>query len=240
MKNKIFLINILAIILLFASCSKEEEEIILPKQELSAFEMQVINYFIEVALGFEDGSVPEITRKWWNPMKIFVGGNPSTENMEKVEQTLADINELATDGFSVEMVSDSSSSNCYLFFGSNAEFRRTSPNINVGSTNFGYFYVWWQGNNINRARIFVDTQRANLQQQQSLILEEITQALGLGKDSPRYPGSIFYETANDGGFATEYSDLDREVVRLLYHPNMRVGLNAPQVNALLTNILKDE
>ena len=88
------------------------------------------SYFKEVALGFEFGDASEITRKWVSPMRIFIGGNPSESNHDKVEQTVNEINELATDGFSIEIVNDSNLSNCYVFFGSASDFIEKSEKFN--------------------------------------------------------------------------------------------------------------
>lgn len=93
---------------------------------------------------------------------------------------------------------------------------------------------------INRATMFVNTVDTNQAQQRSVIIEEIVQSLGLGRDSPRYPTSIFYETPTDGGFVQELSAIDRELIRLLYHPRMQIGLNARRVETLLREILADE
>ncbi len=239
-KYRLFISFSLALALFISSCS-EDEEVTPVENELNIFQTEVVSYFKAVALGFENGGSTEITRKWRSPMRIFIYGSPSDQLIEKVEQTVEDINKLASDGFSVEIVDDANLSNCPLFFGKEADFVEAFPDAQgqIG-TNLAIFNVWWNNNIINRARIFIDTERTNLTQQKSLILEEITQSLGLGKDSPRYPGSIFYETPTDGGFATEYSDLDRELVRLLYHPAMSVGLNERGVDVVLRNILLSE
>lgn len=53
------------------SCSKDEEVI-----PAVAVEQEVINYFKEIALGFEFSGVniTEVTRKWTKEMKIYVDG----------------------------------------------------------------------------------------------------------------------------------------------------------------------
>jgi len=104
----------------------------------------------------------------------------------------------------------------------------------------GYFNVWWFNDRINRSRIFVDTERLDFGRQKSLIREELVQSLGLGKDSPRFPNSIFYETSTDGGFAESLSDLDREVIRLLYHPLMEVKLDKSAVETAIIEIYMSE
>lgn len=198
-----------------------------------------IDYFKEIALGFENGNSSEITRKWGSTMKVFLDGNPSSAHQSKVTRTIREINNLATDGFSIQVVGNLQQSNCYMFFGTASEFLTIFPSAAIGS-NWGFVSVIWNDNVIDRSIIFVDTDQPTETQQTSLILEELTQALGLGKDSPSYPGSIFYETSTDGGFATEYAEIDKELIRLLYHPEMEIGLDRDQVDASLRNILKSE
>ena len=48
----------------------------------------------------------------------------------------------------------------------------------------------------------------------------MTQSLGVLMDSSRYPDSIFYSGWTT---VTEYSDLDRAVIRLLYDPRIEPG-----------------
>ncbi len=198
-----------------------------------------IDYFKDIALGFENGGASEITRKWKTTMKIFIDGSPSSTLITKVQQTVDGINELATDGFSAEIVQSQSQSNCYIYFGTASEFETLFPESEVG-TNFAIFNVWWNSDVINEARIFIDTERPTISQQLSVVLEEITQVLGLGKDSPRFPSSIFYETPTNGGFATQYSEIDSELIRLLYHPDMEIGLNSVAVDTKLRSILRNE
>jgi len=240
MNNRFLLFYLFGIIFLTISCADDDE--ITPELGLSESEFEVISYFKEVALGFENGNSSEITRKWGSNMRIVVRGNPSDANIETLEQAISDINELVTDDFSIKIVSDSSFYNCYIFFGSGLEFLEIFPeeenNVDINTT--GYFHVWWNNNIINKARIIINPFILNSIRQKSVILEEITQAIGLGNDSPSHPNSIFYETSINPGYATEYAVIDRELIRLLYHPEMTVGLNENQVDEVLRDILNKE
>ncbi|WP_435625184.1 DUF2927 domain-containing protein [Flagellimonas sp.] len=245
LKNRFYLVCLSSIFIIEWSCTKDENSITaeqdLNKSELTESETVVISYFKEIALGFENGNSAEIIRKWSSPMRVFIAGNASSTSKDKVEQTIDQINELVTDGFSIEIVTQFESHNCLIFFGTKSEFLTIYPEAEgqIGS-NFAIFNVWWNNNNINRARIFIDSFRVSKEKQESLIIEEITQILGLGKDSSRFPNSIFYETPTDGGFASEYADIDKELIRLLYHPSMKVGLNEEQVDLVLKEILMNE
>ena len=52
------------------------------------------------------------------------------------------------------------------------------------------------------------------QTQKSILREEITQSLGLCNDSWKYPNSIFYQGSSTN---TEFSDLDKEIIQMLYN-----------------------
>ena len=68
--------------------------------------------------------------------------------------------------------------------------------------------------------MYVDIFRADLPGQKHLLREELTQSLGLGNDSPQYIESIFQSAWTT---TTSYSMLDKDVIRLLYHPEMNIG-----------------
>lgn len=173
--------------------------------------------------------------------KAICRRKPRYRDNRGFNSTIAQLNELIEATTSIRIVTDTLQSNAYIYFGTASEFIDLFPDMSgLLTNNVGYFNVWWNSNVINRARIFVDTQRINFQQQRSLIKEELTQSLGMGKDSPLYPTSIFYETATDGGFATEFSDLDREIIRLLYHPQMTVGLSLAQARAVIVSVYNQE
>ena len=75
----------------------------------------------------------------------------------------------------------------------------------------GYFLV-----KSNKSYLYVNMVRTgnDTQAQRSILREELTQSLGLYNDSWKYPNSIFYQGGND---VTEYSDLDKEIIQMLYN-----------------------
>jgi hypothetical protein len=85
--------------------------------------------------------------------------------------------------------------------------------------------------------MYVDIFRANEQAQWHLLREELTQSLGLAQDSERYLNSIFQINWT---IISSYSQIDKDIIRLLYHPNMKVGLNENEVDLLLRPILLNE
>lgn len=222
-------------IILISSCSDEEET----GKHLTAYDERVIEYFGEVALGFEFGGASEITRKWVTDMKIFVGGNKTTELSNELQDIVAEINALATDGFSVSIVADSLQMNYYIFLGPGSEYAEKYPSqASLVDNNWGLFNVFWDASDqIYKGNMYVDVDRANPAEEKHLLREELTQSLGLAKDSDRYADSIFQA---DWTTSTTYADIDKDLIRLLYHPEMEVGLNKAQVELRLTEIILSE
>lgn len=196
----------------------------LPETELSEYEINVIDYFKKVALGFEFGTASSITRKWNSELKIYMGGEPNTVLSDELERIKSEINALVTDGFQLKIVNDSLQSNYYIFLGSGAQYAQLYPSqTRFVDSNWGLFSVFWNGQNqLTKGHMYIDVSRANLIEQKHLLPEELTQSLGLARDSQEYVESIFqsaWTTTN------EYAEIDRDLIRLLYHPQMNIGLN---------------
>ncbi|QKX03468.1 DUF2927 domain-containing protein [Aquimarina sp. TRL1] len=237
MANRFLLL--LITLVLVSSCSNDDEDITIPKSTLSEYEVSLIDYFKSIALGFEFGNASKITRKWENELNIYIGGNPTSEILNELETVKGEINELATDGFSMNIVNDSLQSNYYIFFGSGDTYASLFPSqSNLVTSNWGLFSVFWNNQNqLTSGHMYVDIERADTTAQKHLLREELTQSLGLARDSPKYMESIFQSAWTT---TTEYAPIDKDVIRLLYHPDMNIGLNISQVDTRLRKILSPE
>ena len=223
------------ILLIFLSCSDDGEVNI----ELDEYDIEVISYFKEIALGFEFGTSSEITRKWCSDLKIFIGGDISNDLNVELNNIVNEISSLVTDNFSLQIVNDSSQSNFYIFYGSGYGYSKIFPSqANYVDSNWGLFSVRWNASNcLTRGNMYVDIYRANTIELRHLLREELTQSLGLAKDSFKYPNSIFQSSWTQ---TLNYMEIDKDLIRLLYHPNMSTGLNATAVEDVLRNILLSE
>jgi hypothetical protein len=230
--KKIFLFGFAFFLL---SCSDNDDR----STGLSAYDESVIEYFCEVALGLEFGGATEVTRKWQNEMRIFVGGNPTSALLTELNTIVQEVNTLSTDGFSIKIVPDSSEMNYYIFFGSADDYSKIYPGqAGLAANNWGLFTIFWDAfDQIHSGNMYVDISRANDAEEKHLLREELTQSLGLAKDSKRYPDSIFQM---DWTRTNTYADIDKELIRLLYHPEMEKGMGKSDVQSLLTQILLSE
>ena len=69
--------------------------------------------------------------------------------------------------------------------------------------------------NIFYSEAFVNIGKVrNVERQKHVLREEITQSMGFTNDTYQYSNSIFYQ-----GYSTitEYSELDKEVIKLFYN-----------------------
>jgi hypothetical protein len=206
---------------------------------LSSNQKEVISYFKEVSLGFEYGNAAGLTRKWTKPMVVFVAGNPDSEHLAELDRVTTELNGLFTDGFQIRITEKREDANFVMYFGSRERFTELYPaDAKTVAHSSGLFHIFWnKSNEITRGYLFIHTVGTSLVEQRHTIREELTQALGLGKDSPRYSDSIF-----QAGWTTptEFAAVDRELIRLLYHPQMTAGANEAEAELILTQILAAE
>ena len=228
-------LSLLLIVGFLSSCSPDED--VGPK--LTTYQLSVIEYFNEVALGFEFGGASQITRKWTQPMKIFVGGTPEVDHLTELNDIIDEINSLATDGFVIEVVNDTTESNYYVFFGTGQKYGEIFPNsAGFVDDNWGLFSLFWDGaQDLITGHMYVDIFRPDTDGQMHLLREEFTQSIGLARDSEKYFASIFQSSWTT---TSEYAEIDRDLIRLLYHPDMVSGLSQSAVESVITQIFLNE
>ena len=187
---------------------------------------EVLDYFLEITLGAEYGGSSSVIRKWSRDPLIQVHGNPTAVDLDTLAQVISELNELVGD-IRLELVQDNA--NVVIYFEPESRF----PSILDGYVpgNSGFFWTWWSSNVINRATILIATDQAE-EARSHLIREELTQALGLMRDSNSRPKSIFYQKWTT---VTEYSDIDREVIRILYLDDVAAGMTRDDILALFSD-----
>lgn len=206
---------------------------------LTNSQKDVIAYFKEIALGFEFSNAKEITRKWSSDVLIYVGGEENQVLQDELDAVISELNGLISrDNVEIRITSDSTESNFYVFFGPGEEYGEVYPQAQEFiESNAGLFFVNWglSSNNFTSGSMYVDTVRPETQFQLHLLREELTQSMGLARDSDRYEGSIFHYDFSV--VVTEYSDYDEALIQLLYHPQMETGLDASAVDPILREIV---
>lgn len=215
------------------------------KINLSDEEITRLNYFEEVALNSEFGDSPKRVLKWNKKILVFIQKDEEYfEQVEKINQVLDDIKQLTYGNLLIEKTDDISISNSIVYLDSKKNLLRKHPDSfeGVDKDFTGLVDIEFDLNkcSIISNKIFISTDEP-LDIQLSTIVEEITQGIGLPADSKSYSNSVFYENQiADGIINLNYSKLDVEIIKLLYHPKIKAGLNVFQVRNIYKRILKSE
>ena len=185
-----------------------------------------IDYFIEIALGTEDGSSEQLPKKWISDPRIKVFGSPTDADLDTLKEVIEELNSLQTQ-ITLKVVRRNPT--IRIHFVPEARFARIEPNYRP--TNYGFFWTWWKGSGeIQEARILIASDQISQRERSHLVREELTQCLGLMKDSNWYPESVFYGGWTD---VTEYAPIDRSLVRMLYSDAIRPNMTEAQVRETL-------
>jgi hypothetical protein len=182
-----------------------------------------LDYLNEIGFGVEYGDADQLLHKWTEDIRINVRGTPTRADLEALEEVVAELNGVLSD---VHLQVTYGTGNLEIYFLPESQFASVEPAY--VPVNLGFFRVWWDNTGaIHRARILIASRGITQQERSHLIREELTQSLGLFKDSWRYPDSVFYQGWTD---INKYSDLDRTTVRLLY--DSRLGPSMTPSEAL--------
>jgi len=195
----------------------------------NSYSEEELEYFLEIALGCEYGASQPIIHKWTNNIKIKINGTPTSEDLDSLNQVITELNSLIS-GVSLDIVTNDQ--NIDIYFTIVDQFASIIPSYVPG--NMGFFMAWWDSNEaIYRAKILIAIDGVNQQERSHLIREELTQSLGIMKDSYRYKDSIFYQGWTD---TINYSPIDCTIISLLYNSRLRSGMTQEQVmSALVTH-----
>jgi hypothetical protein len=178
----------------------------------------ISDYYNEITGGSELGS-SKSKYKFCKDVKIYVYGEKNDTLMDELKKIVVELNELI-ESVNIEIVNDSLISNVELYIGSGEYFRSF---INYGSVyKWSYiaqgFVISFPNNGcLNASLVFVNTELTKgMERKKHVLREELTQSLGFGNDSYKYPDSIFYELYSD---KTTYSDLDKSIIKKHYNLN---------------------
>jgi len=231
------------------ACDKQAQDVY-TQEEVEVYELLVsygaqadayrrrhlVDYFQMVALGSEYGNNLPLVKKWKTPMLIHINGYRDSILLDELDHIIEELNSLFTDGFYIELSEDSLTANHQIFFGEVDRYKKTYPAVaHLIQENRGLFTIYTDKDfAITSGHMFVDNTGLALKYQKHILREELTQSLGLANDIQYYANSIFYKKWSD---TQAYSDLDRETIRLLYHPKMIPKVGSTVVTSILEGIL---
>ncbi len=211
--------------------------------EFDIREKEVFEYFKEIALKSEFGYRPYKIIKWTKPMTVFIKKEkPLKTQVSVIKQTIEWINELATDGFRIELIENIYKCDTVIYLNSKAKVNEIDKSffkgINEDFSGLADIEYDTYNFNILKGKIFIDTNES-LEIQKATIIEEITQSIGLMNDSKIYSDSTFYQDKdNSRKKYFKYTEIDKELIKLLYLPSIKPGDDEKQIEKKIKRYYK--
>jgi len=203
----------------------------------------IIQSFFEVGLGSEHGtSSNHNLRKWREPLRIYVEHQIGDKQLHN--QLLdAQIKQLTLiTNIDIQRVNNKSDANVLYYFTRQSALKELVKE-NLGSSATQYLHgaiclasvTTNSDNAITSAYIFIPVDQARMHGKLvACIVEELTQALGLIRDSDLVFPSIF----NDKSHNTLLTGLDDILLRLLSEHTVKAGMSKKQLRPVLFNLLQ--
>jgi hypothetical protein len=191
---------------------------------------KVLNYFCEVAIQAEWSNVKEV-HKWEDDIKIYKLGSWPKYMSDELDSIIAELNELIEQP-QILLSSKQEDANFKILLGTADEYLDIEPHSGNTEVNWGYFRIHWNNKRIiTRGSMYVDLENtSNNQLRMHLLREELTQSLGLMNDSEQYDDSIFYQDYSE---TTEFSEIDRLLIKLLYRPEIKPEMDKSTAKKLI-------
>ncbi len=176
-----------------------------------------VNYFSQIAFGEEFGGGEDVIQKWRQNLRIQYFGAPTAIDLIQLDIVINELNELIGHSIKLEIVNENP--NVTIYFIPASKFRKYEKNY--VANNLGFFWEEVDSEGIYAVNILISTTGVTQSERSHLLREELTQSLGLMRDSYDYPQSIFYQ----GWTATsEFTDLDRNLISILYREDITHGM----------------
>ena len=191
----------------------------------------VILYFNEVCLDaeFVTGGDPSFLQKWDQPIAYRVNGEPTREDMAVLEGFAAWLNTL--EGFpGIYECGPDQVPSLNIYFCSREEMVERMGS-NFQGMDGGVTY-WYTDHRIYDGIICIATE-LDQTLRNSVILEEIYNGLGPVQDTILRPDSIIYSEFSE---PQQLTDMDELLLKLLYHPDMRPGMDASQCESVIRKL----
>jgi hypothetical protein len=257
MKNKLLFLLLTAVALLLCACTETEESLQTTEERpvettetaTSATTVpphsllfhpdytaeQILEYFGEVVLDMEYASGAgntALVQKWQAPIRYRFFGTPTEEDRAVLAELFVQLNQIP--GFpGIHEAAEGETEQLRISFLEPDLFRASYSDILGGEEATGATQFWYytDTNEIHSARIGYRTDIAqNIRN--SVLIEEIINTLGIS-DTVLREDSITYQYSDDN---TALSEVDRILLALLYHPDIRCGMDGEACASVIRNL----
>ncbi len=203
----------------------------------------VARSFFDIALHAEYRAerVPQVVKRWAGPLRVWMhsGAGDAGQQRRLLQSHLKHLSRLTR--LPVRFVAREADANVRVYFAGEGELRglaasRLSPtayreldrSVCISTIHFN------RRSEITRGTILIPVRRAEaLGKLNACVVEEVTQMLGLINDSKTARHTVFSDITDDD----QLTGLDYLLIRLLYSPYLRTGMDARQAAPLVQHQL---
>lgn len=226
-----FLFYFLFLFVVYISNAQLQPYVIKLKYDLDTKPDSVAKYFDEVCVNNRTPNEWRYSR-WENDVYIFLCVEDSSikdDVISKTKKIIYELNNLI-DPISIYLTDDPKKMNCFGVFGSFDYFNEMSLKYERRLKLYDDGTTGGVNSSINslekiyKSYFFVnykDTKFYGEKFTEHVLVEELVQSMGFQHDSWLYENSIFYDGFNPYTCPTELSDLDKEIIKILYNENKK-------------------
>lgn len=224
------------------SCSKDKPAASTPPVTGGPGEVDGGTYSSDDLLVFKQmalyGSALRIINRWPKKVSYYIVDTQYDYLTEEVDAVLKEINALLDTNLVLTRTNVRSESNIQIFFTDRNTYLMAEPDAAptlYNSTYGGLSYLRQQEGILTTGSVFVDMDRAkdNIPAQRYLVYHEIMHSLGF-RGHASLTGTytvLFYYTLIP--YILSYTPFDKRMIQLLYHPQIKLGMNEEQVDKIV-------
>lgn len=238
-RNKFTIIFFIFIQLFHSSCHRFN-----PQDLKDKYSAEVINYFYETVFYFDLEGRKENLEKWNKDIYYYLVGDYTENDIGNLQTVVSQLKSLQLP-INFHLTSDSLTANLFVHFGNTLYIEEIMGSKNQIYYPFAGIARSFRGKSSyrekglvgipNDARTYKRVNREDsIKLRYLILLEEITQTLGVSGDSWHYPNSIFFEGP---GFPPGLSDIDKGVVKMLYETSIPALYSKQQFEKNFSDVL---
>lgn len=187
-----------------------------------------VDYFKQLALSKDRKTGKEIVFKWEKDIYLKIEGQPSAKDRKAIREVLKDIAPLIYPR-KVSRVADQRISNVRLHFLHSSEISKMVEGEPLAETSKTLNSFYFNGDkSLKNVELFLSTNFfVDEELRQGSIRWLLAGGLGL-VERPRYRREGFFSDLSQDRF----SEIDKTMIKMLYHPDIKPGMTADEVDAV--------
>ena len=170
--------------------------------------------------------------RWEEPLRIYVGGNPTQEDVAFLDEFLIELSFRVPLLPPVYRVYSEDEANITVYYAPMDELDEYVTDFIEG--NWGMVTFFYSNYCLYDAEIGIANDVTTQEDRNHIVMEEIVGGIGLGNDHYVYSDSIIYQPWSN---AQQLSEVDWLMLNMVYSPVVKPGMSYEQVRGLLLPLI---